>query len=413
MVQSVRTKLTLDEFARIAGQNPLQFWGVQITQIQTDTGAAAMFQYDWQKRDAISRETVAQAIAEAEAEIEHWLGYTLLPDWVVDEWDASARPNDPRFVNLNNHDLRGFALPYTLERGWFITGGIRASTLIEAAAAIAYTNTIPPTTYNNLATVTVTVVAGTLASEVRVYYPGHAGDDAWEIRPINVTVTGTTAVITFPRQMAVIEDLLITYEVDTIRPAEGTDNAHFLTTVDVYRITNDPATQATLMWQPYDGCRDLSEFTVATGYLLTVGNPRDAHVSIACGDWDAATETFTNARLPVASAPNIVRTYYYAGLRDKASPQPTLQMTYDWARAVAQMAAARLHREPSQRNLGRFYDDMATDLAYETGADQVSRYRTPRELLNNPFGTRRGEVQAWQQVMRHGQALRRGVALTQ
>ena len=423
MVQQTITKLPLDEWRRYAGMQPLQFWGVYIPEIESDQSAtdSAWFQYEWQRRDAISREELANAIAQAEADIEAQLKYRLLPSWELDEWQPTTRPTVPEYFNLNNRDVRGFSQKVDANWGWMISGGIRSKAVVEAGAAIVYTNTIPPAGYDNLATVTVTVVAGTDPQTLHVYYPGQSGADQYEIRPVKVSITGTTATITFRREMALILDAFENYDVDGLRPVLGTDDAYFLTEVDVYLVTNDPSQQATMLWNPPfcgscggSGCIACA-YSAQTGCIQTFGDPRWGIVSYTPAEWDADSETFQRRTLANGRQPDIVRLWYYAGLRDKSLATPLVTMSPPWARIVAALAASRLDREPADRRAALYWQYWAEDLSYESGGDQVSRYKTPREILDNPFGQHRGEVYAWNEIIKitrdQGGPVGRGVRL--
>ena len=80
-----QTKLSLDQFARYMGINLLHFNQVQVPSlIRTDGCNSVIFQHEWQDSDAIGREAIARAIAEAEADIEQYAGYRLLPSWEVE-----------------------------------------------------------------------------------------------------------------------------------------------------------------------------------------------------------------------------------------------------------------------------------------------------------------------------------------
>jgi len=418
MVQSTPTKLPLDRWRALAGMNPLQFWGVAIAGLEGPNANtdSAWFQHSWQHLDAISREELAQVIAKAEQDIENLLKSRLLPSWEADEWHQTVRPTRPELYNLNNRNVRGQAQTVDGEWGNFITGGIQQQTLVEAGAAIVYTNTMLPATYNNLATVVVTVDAGQDPQFLHVYYPGQNGDQAYEIRPITASVVGTTATITFRREMAVVLDQLTNYVQADWRPVEGTDDANFLTEVDVYLVTNNPATQVTMLWNPPScsscgggGCTACA-YTAQTGCLQVIGDPRQSILGYTPAEWDADTEAFTALALAGGRQPDIVRLWYLAGIRDMSSPTPYITMPDQFAQWVAILAAARLDREPPDRNALRYWMQWSVDLAYQSGGEQISRFNMPggpKSLLNNPLGTRRGEVYVWNAMvnMGHGQAV--------
>src|SRR3990172_11026555 len=117
------TKLPLDRWAALIGVNPLHFNGVYMPIHPPTVCQQPWMQYPWQAVDRVGREEVAMAIAQAEADVEKYLGYRLLPMWEADEWQEATRPYRPELVNLSGTDIRGFASATHLNWGHVITGG--------------------------------------------------------------------------------------------------------------------------------------------------------------------------------------------------------------------------------------------------------------------------------------------------
>lgn len=404
----IKTKLSLDRWATLLGINPLHFNGGYVN---TPTVCSQPWlQYPYQSADRVGREDVAQAIAEAEANMERFLGYRLLPDWETDEWQGTVRPYQPNLINLSITDIRGFAQGTKAEWGYFRSGGIRASALLEAGATIAYTDP-DGDSYNELATVTVTVDAGTSPAEVRAYFPvsngmvDAGGEDQWEIRPIKVTVSGTTATITFRKELGVLPEL----QVDTIPPTDDShlrgvdlsDETNVLVTVDVYRVYNDPQTQASMLWEPFGlgcGCNtgcEVCAYTTQTACLMLRGKRRNSQVGYRPATWDSTTESFDTAIASVARQPDIIRLYYLAGWQDERLSEPSIQMDPELERTVAYYAASLLDRPICEcNNVGSWVAHWRRDLAIR-GEEGL---RITPEDLGNPLGTRRGAINAWHKI---------------
>lgn len=418
---TTRTKLSLDRWAAIIGIHPAHFNGVFFGD-SPSVCQQPWLQQPWQAQDRIGREEVARAIAQAEADIEYHLGYRLLPDWEEDEWQLTERPWRKELVNLSVTDIRGMAQTVEAKWGYFVSGGIRASTLIEAARPVAYTD-IDGDSYAERAALTVTVDAGIDPCEIHIYYPVSnpmvvAGDeDQWEIRPIDVTIVGTTAVILFRREQAVLPELFQDYfppaDDSHLRGVDGANNANFLATVDVYRVHNDPQTQVSFLWEPFGtgcGCNNSGcvtcAFNTQTGCLMLRSEPRQSVVSYRPATWNATDEDFDAAEWACNRQPNLARLYYYAGWRDKRQPCPTVRMDPEWERTVAYYAAALLDRPICEcNNIRAWVDHWQKDLAIRGDEGlQVSSGD-----LDNPFGTRRGAVYAWKRVNREGAAVGRAV----
>jgi len=389
------TKLPLVEWAKIMGINPLHFCGVQITATQrTTVGGDAWPQYDWQDNDRVSREQVARQIRSAEDDIEEYLGYRLLPSWDKDEWQPTIRPYHPETENLNDRDIRGRGQQVRLNYGHMISGGIRSKEVIVAASPIVYSSTMLPVAYEETATVTV-ATSVTDPQEIHVYLAGKSGDDASEIRPINVAIAASIATITFRRELVVVEAAYETLDIGEGFAVEGTTDANFETTVDVYRVYNDPQTQGTLLWEPVSRVTDgeAAAYDVQTAALWLRGSPVDPAVIYAPATWDATTGEFSYAAYQIGRQPDLVRLWYYGGYEDQREATPRITMDRDMARTVASMAAARLDRDDcGGADISRYRQDLAIA---EYQGDNVS---LPGHVLNNPFGTRRGEVEAFQKL---------------
>lgn len=407
MITDTVTKLSLPEWARIFGINPLHFAGVQIPEIQNAFCSSAWPRYNWQAHDRVGREEVADAIAQAEADIENLLRTRLMPTWEVEEWQETIRPYGKPFVNLNAHDVRGYAAAVPLTWANFISGGVMGKTLISAAAPIVYSSTAAPTTWEDTATVTVAVADDAVsACEIAAYYPGHDGDEKYRIRPVSVALAGGVATITFGRELAVLESVDGTLDVSNFRPADGSDNAAFLATVDVYRRWIDPSTQVTLQWEPVGGCSCSGSTTcgacalsVQTGCLIPRGDVKFSMASYRPATWNATTEQFDAQALAVGRAPDSVRAFYVAGLRDRTAVCSFNVMRADWAKAVAYLSATYLDRPPCgcAQNL---WDRWARDLSFVSGASEFASYSLSPSDLGNIIGRQAGAVYAWDMIRR-------------
>lgn len=391
---SVRTLLPLDRFARIIGYHPLHF-----NQVYVDTNDLApvvtcanpMLQYPWQNSDSTGREDIAQAIAEAEMQLATWLGFNVAPTWEVDEVVQAIRLPAGMWAPL-------------IVRARFkylISGGREAFTLIDAARPVTYSDG-DGDGYAETATVTVTTTV-TEADEIALYYPGHGGDYAWEIRPITVTISGGTATITCRREQLVTEDL---QEAINATGVDGSVDGNFLTTVAVYRHYHDPSLQMQMLWQGGSCCTTTCtqcEGSMSTG-CLSIRDPQAGIFHGAAATWDADEEEFTTVGVscPPTGAPTRMRIWYRAGWRNQRLTLPNVQMDPMWERAVAYLALTYLDRPLCGcrpiRDLVQYW---AKDLALVSSEQGSSEsFRIPNQVFNNPFGTSRAAVYAWRIVQR-------------
>lgn len=396
---ATRTKLPLATWFRIMGIHPLHGEQVYLPDMPPSVCGQPWLQHAWQDADRIGRDDLAIAIREAEDEIERELKSRLLPSWELDEWHPTIRVFRPELTNLSITDLRGYGQIADLKWMNFITGGIEAKEVIEAGAAIVYSDP-DGDNYDETATVTV-AVSITNECEIVAYYPGKAGDDVWEIRPIDVSISGGMATITFRRELAVVENEMEKFDAEGV---DGTTDALFLTNIDVYRKYNDPQQQVTFLWEPFAICTDCfgtgcetCAYTVQTGCLMSRADPRLSIIVYHPADWNSTTLEFDSTTWLVKHQPDMIRTWYYAGLRDRRVDCTSKNMPEEWQRAVAYFAAAKLDRPLCEcNNVGAFTDHWRRDLSVPGEEDM----RISDDVLDNPFGTQRGAVYAWQRVKR-------------
>ncbi len=418
MRTDVLTKLPLATWAQMLGIYPLHFGGVAL-ESEVVRCTDGWFQQNWQDFDRTSREEVAEAIARAEADIEHELGYRLLPTWEQEEWSPTVRPVLPELFNLNARNLRAFGTTVETEWHWMISGGRRESTVIEEGSTITWSDTRAPAAYEDLGTVTSPALdADVTADEVRVYYPGHDGDERWRIRPISVSIDSATliATITFDRHLVIAESFmtglaLVAADDSSLRPANGTEDADFISEVDIYWVRNDPSEQVTLQWEPGpEASRVVTDYATQTGSFILRGGPRLSNIAFFPGTWNATLERFDAAALSVGRIPDSLRLWYYAGLRDRNQASPIDTMDPDWARTVAIYSASMLDRTPCQCSTG-WWERWSQDMAFLDGATELGSYNLSSGDLDNPFGTRRGAIYAWKRVNRSGAAIGRSASL--
>jgi len=403
------TLLPLYRFAQIVGLHPLHFMGIDATigSAESRVCIAPIFQYTWQHSDAISREELALAIFEAEREIADVLGYWPMPTWQQAERELVIRPYIVGAWASTNRLGMGDLVSLKADYGKLISGGWRAKTLIDDVAAITYTDA-DSDTYFETATITVNVGTVTDPGEIAIYYPGEAGADEWEIRPIKVSInTGTgIATITCRREQLVAKLLLESLDAQSLN---GLTNSNFLTTVDVYRKYHDPSKQVEFVWRNgIDACACSStescacSLTIQNG-CMTVQDDRLGMFTMEPGEWDSDEASFTGGEFTIRRRPDYVRVWYRSGHRDMNLALPNWQMAREWEIAIAKLAVTKLDRPIcSCRSVQQIMERWSTDLraSIGTSARSNSFKVTNYELENNPFGSSRGAMDVWRLVRR-------------
>lgn len=400
---SIPTWLSLDEFSQIIGFNPLAFNGFSSALFPNNVCGELFFQYDWQHSDRIGRETISMAIKQAEMEMVEEAGFNLMPDWTIEERLDYPKPGMPGTVGIGGFNPRGFLKSVEARRGHLISGGIKTKVLVEAGAAVVRTSE-DGDTYNETCTVIVPVTFTTI-DEVHVYYSTKSGEDSWEIRPITVAISGGNATIRFKAwQIPVWESL----EVPNAQPLDADNVADYESTVDVYRVYNDPSTQLQFMWENTGdiACASCCGSCVACQFGTQVGcfHLRDARLGIlvpAPGSWNTQTGIFDSAEWSVCREPDQVRLWYYSGYLDHNVARPYAELSPYWKYAIAYFAASKFDRPVCGcSNVASFVDKWRRDAAFESMND--GGFKVTAEMMSNKLGTSMGALYAYKQIHRNG-----------
>lgn len=404
-----RTLLPLDTWAAIVGIDPRHFNQVISDARPVTTCEKVWKQYAWQEAQAVSREDVAIAIAQAERAMARQLKYDLLPTWQVDERHKVTQPGAPEVVNVGVQTTQGYPMGFKTDFGQFISGGVDGKTVIEAGAAVVYTDE-DGDLYPETATISVATTV-TDPQEIALYFAGQNGADGFEIRPLNdpitrlrsVTISGGVVTIVCAREQLVDLDLWNALDPEAV---DGEDDTKFVATVDVYRHRNNPEQQVTFLWGPRFGLCDCGSTTCPScahstqGGCLLAADYESGLVRFSPATFDSSDETFTQANFVVGRSPDNVRAWYYAGFRDNRQIAPNLEMSDEFARTVTYLSMTYLTRPLcSCSNVENLVKRMTTDLAEEASTPSASlSFQTNGDELSNPFGSMRGAVQAWRQI---------------
>jgi hypothetical protein len=416
---STYTLLSLDRWAKIMGVTGAHFnqgAGANdvILPIVGDCGDM-WWQYAWQNADQVSREDLAMAIADAEHDIANELGYWPAPMWIENEIHRYPRPYRPDLygVGLN---VRWQQKSVTAKFGKIIQAGRRATSEITSDVAVVYSDP-DGDGYNELATVT-TPTTLTDRCEIKCYFDGHGGEQIWEIRPPkSVVISGGNVTFTFDAWQLFDPNLweALPTNQDGLSAIDITVAGNYVSTVDVYReFTDFTANSSQFMWErtpintlsassaccsscggsgciactliTQDGCLHIRD--VDNGILV----PVPAIYDDTDEQWE--TNVFTECR-----EPDQVLVWYYAGNLSQNWFQETTCDPLDnsLANCIAWMATARLERPICACNNSQALSmDLKRDMSFtppEGGSFFVSE-----SDLDNPFGTRVGEIKAWRKI---------------
>ena len=418
------TLLSLDRFAQILGISPAHFAGAASAQSGTNPfpvlGCSDVWmQHSFQSNDRIGREDIALAIENAEQDIAEVLGYWPAPMFIeeVHKFPQHYRPE----VFDAGRNVRGMRKDVNLKWGRLIEPGQRNIASVGGASVVGGEMVFSDDDGDGYSeTVTITLATAlTEACEIKVYFDGESTPE-WEIRPHrSITIAGGNVTIVFWAWQLIDPDLWEAF------PTGNPEALNLLGTiyvdaVDVYREfvdTTEPSAQ--FFWEPKvrnvfpifcsscsgTGCPTCS-LTTQDGCMYVRDVDQGIGVPVPA-EFDEDEEIWLEQAFTECRAPDMVKVWYYAGDLDPlylqhTTPTSAVRRRCDplsnyWAEAIAWLATARL-----ERNFCGCQQKTAfvNNLRHDTSSfpPDGTSFTLSEGDLDNPFGTRGGEIRAWRKI---------------
>jgi hypothetical protein len=325
------------------------------------------------------REQIAEALNTAWHAFSEYLGYFPRPVWTSET------------VRLG----RGY--PYQFQRlrashGYITEFGQRATSLIEAGAVVTYSASGATGAINDTATLTVNTTVD--IDEIQVFFRTAdgalgAGDERFQIEPLRLTASGGVVTITGHRALftspALIWDIPFTPTDPNYQTRNFADTANgstgFVTAVDVYRVYNDATITGQLISDPI-----WTRGTDLGGNILTSADVR--LTDALNGRFEVRTDC--SAVLACTGPIEAVKVYYKSGY-----PLEFGNMAGDLQRALIRLANANMYRK-----LCTFCPETATIWDDDRQPPGSSENPVAQRWIDNPFGTMKGQIAAWQTAYR-------------
>lgn len=323
------------------------------------------------------RESIARALNQAVDRVANQLHYWPRPAWFTEVMPLSAANN-----------IR--AQSYTVRFRKLITFGQRAVTVIQAGAAVAYSD---PNNIGINDTATIVVNTTVANDEIQLFFTVADGaygaaDARFQIETTTVTDNAGVVTITAPAAYFVKPSIWTTPYVLTnpnMRDPNAANTqtaADFVTTVDVYRVYNDTTDAIQLL------SADGTVLQTFTGEILEP----ELGVFRLGGNWCNPTTW--------QGPPMRINVRYYSG-----EPLFNGEMDVDFAETLVSFANARMterYTSFSRWTLDRWEKDNGPVVAdgVNTGVMPILSQRAAKD----PFmwGLRRGEIRASQMVIDRG-----------
>lgn len=427
---STFTLLSLDRYAKIMGIDPVRFNGCNPIHLAGGPTLFPIFndqqniwpQFAWQHVDALSREDLALEIRNAEEDIARFLGYWAAPRWQSQEMHVYPKHYRPERYGTGV-DIRGMFKEIKADYGKFIAAGRRAVILCESRASVTYSD--PDLDgWDELATITANIDCTTDACEVKVYQVGSSGAQEYEIRdPITKTLSGGVFTATFHTWQMVDPDVWDRFP--TTENTEGavgidisdTTSTNLISAVDIYyEYTDFTQPSAVFYWEslagqllPFGTVVGLCSSCDGTGCAACEHNTqngclhfRDVENGVVVpvpASYDSDTAQWNQTTWTECREPDSVKIWYYAGeVGERNRRAETCDPLSPYlADVIAKLATARLHRQwMANNNAQALQKDYMMDRS-RTVPNGDSFFVTD-EISGNPFGTRGGEIYAYNRL---------------
>jgi hypothetical protein len=417
--------LPLESFRRLLGYNPWHFWGMaHSTKVPLSNNCSTLVrEYAWQSVDAIGRAEIRAAIARAEEKLTEHAQFAPAPHY-VSETVSYPRYYDRRRWISAPIDADGRWQSIKLGEGYIQALGIEAHTLIGTVAVTR--SDVDGDGLDDTFVTAATATTVTDTNQIAVYFnatdrfTGESVGTRWRIDPVQVSISGGNVTIKGKAWQLVKPILYEGYPNDDNNlQLDPTDSSTYATTVDIYRrytnadgTTNETA-QGLLTWEtlPSGGiglcCGSATDSSTDPGAIATaiarVGIRDAVHGVVMPGasSYDATSGTWAGISWASCHPPDRVLIRYLAGFPLTTSGE----MDQRWQQIVARLAMAELTSpicscDKANHQLAYWQTDLA-----RTGGNNDDQYGAVSQTdLNNPFGTRRGHVQAWRWVLNNYQA---------
>lgn len=410
------THLSLDRYARIIGVvSPPHFWGAYNDTIFPLQGTCDVVvpRHGWQLPLVASREEILEQIVIAEEELAGFLGYYVAPTFVKDEVHKYPKPFDPMVSSSGGLNVAAFEKSIKTRSARVLSQGIRTLTLIGTAttsgSSLTYTDEDGDGT---IETVTVTMATTqTSLCEIKCYVTGTEGDPAWELRhPRSKYFDGSgNVVFQFYVWQFIDPDIDARFNTaDDYRAIDYTDTSNLMSSVDIYHEDIDNTqSSARFYWESDPDCVTVGTVTDVGSLLVQDGVAiiRSAEAGLLVprmATYDSDQSLWTADDWTVGRDPDMARVSYYAGDVSQAYLAGTTcdPLKEVYAKAIAYMATARLNKSIcSCAGVVQFFENLQRDLAE---AVDGSRFAVGFTDLENPFGTRQGELMAWRLIGKLG-----------
>lgn len=415
---SIDNLMSLEEWREEISYNPYHFWQLANDIVPVTSSCNNIVrEHAWQVAQTAGRDEIRRSIVTAENKILPYLGYSPLPHW------KSVVVDFPHYMNKKLERLSYLGedsrwIPVQLPEGYTRALGVQTVSLIEEVE-VTYWDTTGDGLYDTFTCSCPTGLSN--PDELALYFVvgdrwgNTAMSDRWMIKPVDVSISNGTAYFS-GRSWLMVRPVLYEGFIagdSSLDPNElniGGKPVHCAQTVQICRrytfAGNDYDTaQVILVWEslPYPSWATVnpnSNDPSSLGYALARGVISDAlhgiigigeaYVNTTSGEWTSSW--FDNQVRP----PDRMIVNYEAGYSEVNGQH---RMDSRLRPVVARLSTAELNKricacDTANAELHRWQ----FDLARSSGMGDEAYGAIGQDALNNPLGTRRGQIEAWKYV---------------
>lgn len=244
-IAETRTLLSLDQFAEVMGVSPFAINQLDINELNVTTDCEVWYQWVWQNNETITREVMAQAIAEAEQILATELGFWPAPKYTLDEKISYPRPYKAEYWDVWYNErwkLKSVRTKY----GKFWAPGAPVYEVISASSAVTRSDR-DGDGVDDWFSVGPIATTATEECEIGVYFIDAdrpvmmpMAEEQWRIRPVKVEISGGNVTISGPLWRLVDPDLIVA---PGVAPLDPTAAATFVSNLKVQRRYTDSTDQ--------------------------------------------------------------------------------------------------------------------------------------------------------------------------
>lgn len=425
--------LPLEDFRRIIGLHPFWFWGLTTGSVRPvypndkPEGICLAYtkKYSWQGADYLGRADIEAAIETAEKKLRDYLGYSIAPQYVESSvlWPRYYDMTRTRYANWDTSG-RFISVGLPFGNGYVQALGIEKLTLIgtvmTGGGGLIFSDS-DGDGLNDTFTATI-ATSVTDINKIAVYFSqadrldNASIGEQWRIRPVSVSISAGTATI-IGRYWLLAKP--IKYEGVLSQPLDPTVLTNFISSLLVYERTTDPTgtdvsnAQGNVIWEtePCHGAfcccpsccgngpsyiPDSSTDPAAYGISVARVGLRDAvtgRVTVGEALYNPSTGFWYSTGWGACKEPDRAIVRHYSGY-----PLENGQVSQKFQTIVARLACAEMTRPICAcDSANRLVHEWSFDLARVGGANE-ERFSISEENLSNPFGSKRGQVYAWEAV---------------